>query len=54
VEKSFSNAQLISIMRDIEDEVRAQMAGKRFGGSLIMIVVLLFVFLIVAKMMHLF
>jgi hypothetical protein len=54
VEKSFSNAQLISIMRDIEDEVRAQLAGRRFGGSLIMIVVLLFVFLIVAKMMHLF
>jgi hypothetical protein len=54
VEKSFSNAQLISIMRDIEDEVRAQLAGRRFSGSLIMIVVLLFVFLIVAKMMHLF
>lgn len=54
VEKSFSNAQLISIMRDIEDEVRAQMAGKRFGGSLMMVIVLLFVFLIVGKMMHLF
>jgi hypothetical protein len=54
VEKSFSNAQLISIMRDIEDELRAQLAGRRFSGSLIMIVVLLFVFLIVAKMMHLF
>jgi len=54
VEKSFSNAQLISIMRDIEDELRAEFAGKRFSSSLIMIVVLLFVFLIVAKMMHLF
>jgi hypothetical protein len=54
VEKSFSNAQLISIMRDIEDELRAQFAGKRFGGNLLMIIVLLFVFLIVAKMMHLF
>jgi hypothetical protein len=54
VEKSFSNAQLISIMRDIEDELRAQFAGKRFSGSLIMVIVLLFVFLMVAKMMHLF
>lgn len=54
IERSLSNTQILSIMRDIEDVLRAQYSGREFGKTLIWVMVFLVVAVIVLKVVGAF
>lgn len=51
LESSYSHAQLITVIRDVEDLIRAEFSGRKVGTSILWILLAFIIFAVVLKML---